>query len=235
MAQIDSIGRLGFRRGILSFDAVASSNQPPTPAFYVPFSTDLNATIGGGTLTGTGTGSPAIVGGKVDLTGGGSKYVSFAGTNNVNAATQTGCMRVKYTPNASGTPAAANRIALICQANNNNNNIVGFYHDLDGGLKIDILSNVGSTIFSGTQGAWSPTASQEYELELNWDITVGAIRIFIDGTQFGATRTSTGTRGTTVNLCRTGAAFTAAGTSDFLLRDLRVFNSVQHTGNYVPS
>lgn len=204
--------------------------------FYAPFTTDLNATVGGGTLTGTGTGSPAIASGKLNLKGGSLKYVTFAGANNVSNASQTGCVRFKYTPNYSGTPAAPKALVYFGKGASVLTNLIELFHNNDGGLKCDFFNSAGGAIIAPVSfGAWSPTAGVEYEIEMNWDLTAGAIRLFVDGTQQGSTNTSTGTRSTDVTNFTVGCYVGFTLVSDAEFRHVRVFNAVQHTANYTPA
>jgi hypothetical protein len=214
--------------------------RPTGAALYVPFSSDLNGVWGDGVLTGTGFGGAAISGGKLDLTGGVNKYVTFASAGNVSAALQTGAIRFSVTPNYSGTPSARQNFFAIGGASTNSNLTV--YHDSSTGyLYISIYNSSGTAIYSSYIQAglyWIPVAGTEYEFELNYDITGGTIRLFINGTLWGVSVSGTGTR-LSANLTNIwigairGAA--PAPSNNFSIRNIVFFNSVKHTGNYTPN
>jgi hypothetical protein len=76
----------------------------------------------------------------------------------------------------------------------------------------------------------------QYEFELNWDITAGASRLFVNGKQFGATITATGVRNSSIGLLRVGGGYdsTSPLASNFGIEKLIIFNTVQNTADYTP-
>jgi hypothetical protein len=70
-------------------------------------------------------------------------------------------------------------------------------------------------------------------VELNYDITNGATRVFINGKQLGDTQTDTGTRDSSIGLLRLGADVSASSiVANALFSDLLVFDAVQHTEDF---
>lgn len=197
---------------------------------------NLDYSLAGGSLTGTPTGAVIINNGKLDLTGGAAyKYVDYVATNNA-ASLQVGCMRVRITPNYSGTPATNQLFIRVAQANASSNNVCGFFHANTGQINLRIFNSSGASIITATLGLWAPVAGTTYEFEFNWDITTGATRLFIDGVQFGATQTATGTRSGAVALLRIGESQTIASNfANFSVEDVFIFSTVQHTANYTPA
>jgi len=204
--------------------------------FFANYDSNLDGNYGNGVLTGTPTGGAAVSGGKLDLRGGTTKYVSYVATGNADSL-QVGCIRFKYTPNYSGTPAADQNMFCLSQGLvNDNNSLVIRHNSVTGNIFLRTCNNVGSYINADVQvGAWSPVSGTEYEIEFNWDYTVGAARIFINGIQIGATETTTGTRSGAVASLRIGNFNTSDFTSDFEINDFMVFAYPQHTANYTPS
>ena len=83
-------------------------------------------------------------------------------------------------------------------------------------------------------GAWSPTANQEYEIELNYN-SYGTTRLFIDGVQKGSTINSSTARsaGDTIQC---GSDYTDSAPYGYgKYRLVYIFNTIQHTSNYTVS
>jgi uncharacterized phiE125 gp8 family phage protein len=212
---------------------VQQKDQRPTDAtFYVPYTSDLDGAWGGGVLTGTATGGASVSGGKLDLDGGTLQYVTYSATGNA-ASTQTGCIRFDVTPAYSGSPASDRSMIIISTGATGLVNAVWIYHSSAGNLTYSLYNSAGASIASAVASAWSPTATTEYEIEINWDITTGANRIFVDGTQLGATNVNTGTR-TAGDTIKVGTNGLNSMSPDFKIDNLVVFSTVQHTANYTP-
>jgi hypothetical protein len=77
-------------------------------------------------------------------------------------------------------------------------------------------------------GKFYPVLGTEYDIELNWDLTTGATRLFIDGVQLGDTKTDIQTRDNVVTI---SLAYTN-NTANYIIRDFGIFNTVQHTSNF---
>jgi len=202
--------------------------------FFAGYNTSINGDYGDGVLAGTAFGGAAISGGRLDLTGA-SKYVSYDADFNADSQ-QVGCLRFKVTPNYVGIPATTMRLISIAQSHGVVNNLLELSHFTTGEIKIDIYNNTGVAIVAFVSfGAWSQVSGTEYEFELNWDISSGATRLFIDGVQLGATLTQTGVRNTNIGLLRVGGGYAGAAFYDGYIDDVAIFNSPQHTANYVPA
>lgn len=202
------------------------------------YTSGLNLNYGGGTLTATNNGATHNAGaGTLEVKGSAAtRYVDYVGTGNADA-TQTGAIRLKVIPNYTGTPTTTQYFCRATQADNNANNSIGLSHSTLGNIQAQIFDSAGVAIVNGSFGsAWAPSAGTQYEIELNWDITTGANRIFIDGVQKGTTNTATGTRTNNVALLRVGERhIVATNYADFSLAAMRWFNTVQHTSNYTPT
>jgi hypothetical protein len=210
--------------------------RPVNATFYAAYTSNINGTWGNGVLTGTATGGASVSGGKLDLRGA-TKYVSYNAVNNANSY-QVGCIRFKYTPNYSGLPAASRTLFSITKESGSLLNLISIYHASSGNLYLIMNNYLGVVIIDegSPLGAWSPTAGVEYEFELNWDLTTGATRLFINGIQFGSTKTQTGTRSGTIGLFLIGSKYILGQLlADGYFDDILVFSTVQHTSNYTPS
>lgn len=233
-------GNYAFDSAVVEVDGGAGKLKdlrPSSATFYANYASDINGTWGDGVLTGTGTGSPVVTSGELDLTADAIQYVGYDPDANADSL-QTGCIRVLFRPNYSGTPITDQ--FFICQGNtsNSNNLLVVYHRSSNGNLRIVINNASGVNIVAVDLGAWSPVSGTQYEIEINFNLdaspTVGATRLFVDGTQFGSTQTGVGTRTDDFTIFRTGAFTNGAQKSNYKLDDLIVFSSVQHTANYTP-
>lgn len=187
--------------------------------------------VSAGSLTPSATNaSPGVTSGKLDLTANTSQWVEYAPTA-VESATQTGAIRFRYTPNYSGTPTNPMEIVGIGNTGNSINQVV-IEHFNDGSIYFEMWDSLGSIIFS-FGSPYSAVSGTMDEFEFNWDITAGATRVFQNGTQLGATNTSTGSRTTSIGGLWVGTnPQLAANGSNFSITDLVVYDAVQHTTTF---
>ncbi|MCP3679522.1 MAG: hypothetical protein GY782_04365, partial [Gammaproteobacteria bacterium] len=109
---------------------------------------------------------------------------------------------------------------------------IAIFHKNTGQLAVQIRDFNDVVIVNVDLGLWSPVSGQEYEIEFNYDVTTGEHRLFVNGTQFGATQTGTGVRDTNINLYRVGSSYTAAASSNFKVKEITTYSTVQHTADY---
>jgi hypothetical protein len=206
--------------------------RPAGATFYAPYTNSIDGSWGDGVVTGTPSGGAGIDSGALDLTYNDVRYVDYDADLNADSQ-QVGCRRILIEPNWSGSPASNQFIISNGQGASSNNNLIRIYVTTAGNLTVSISNSAGTTI--GTiSGAWSPTAGVIYEIEYNFDITAGASRLFVNGTQLGSTSTNTGTRDANIGLLRIGSDVFAGQTSNFKIHDVLIFDSVQHTTDYTP-
>lgn len=206
---------------------------PANSTCAATYTTDINLSWGGGVLTGVATGGAAVVSNQLDLAHNDVRYVSYDANLNADSQ-QIGAFKFKYTPNYSGTPTSNQMIILACEAASDNTNSIRIYHSTGGQLKIQIWDQ-NDILQVDFYALWSPTAAVPYEFELNYNGTIAATRLFIDGTQFGGTDATTFTRSVNITLLRIGNDYGGgANNSNFYIEDFIVFNAVQHTANYTP-
>ena len=208
------------------------SLQTPDTVWFATYTTAVNANwVEGGSGTGTASGA-TITSNRLDLSGGGAKYVTYDPTSNVDQATQVGAVKFKVTPQYSGNPASSYYYFAASLSDSDNKGKMRLWHDASGVFGLEVLNSVsGSIIASAGMGTFNPSSGTTYEIELNWDFNTGATRLFVDGTQSGVTKTDTGTRGT-INHFVIGAEYDNSGDNNNLIEDFVVFNTVQHTANY---
>lgn len=202
--------------------------------FYANYNTDINGSRGLGVLTGTAYGGASISGGKLDLAYGDQRYVDYVADLNADSQ-QVGCVRFKVTPNYSGAPANDRWFFAICQQNNSKNNLIELRQSNSGAyLRLHIYDKDGIFVVEHLCGQFLPVAGTEYEIEINWDFTIGATRVFVNGNQNGSTCTNTCLRSSNIGLLRIGNDYDKGAISDFKIDDFQVFSTTQHTSNYTP-
>jgi len=202
--------------------------------FYANYNSNINGNRGLGVLTGTAVGGASIVGGKLDLTGG-SKSVNYAADLNADSQ-QVGTIRFKYTPDYVGYPTNPSPLFTIAKANGDADNMIMVRLLTSGKIQIIITDFGGSTIIDYQYASlWDSVQGTEYEFELNYDFNTGATRLFIDGVQWGATQTGTGTRDSNISFLNIGANYNNIQFIDGYIDDFQVFSTVQHTTDYTPT
>jgi hypothetical protein len=202
--------------------------------FQATFDSGVDADVAAGSATGTLQGSATVSDGYANIIGGSTTTsVDYDAHLNADFA-QQGCINIKVVPQYSGTPTVNKQTWFITtRADGNGLNQISVWHnDSTGTMQVYIRSTTGTAIVNYVGPVWNPTASQEYEIELNWDVDTGATRLFIDGTQFGTTQTGTGTRDADNALFRLGNGASANLVPNFKVNEVRVWDTVQHTSDY---
>ncbi len=215
-------------------DGTVAVSPPADLTFHANYNTDIDGSVGDGTLTGTGTGLPTVSGGELLLNSDDTRYVTYGADLNADSQ-QVGAVRLVWTPNYTGSPSTDQSLFVISQAAGNTNNQILVEHLSTGNILVQIKSSTGTNITNAQIGSFSATSGTEVEFEYNYDYTGGSSRLFIDGTQFGPTMGGSGTRSASITLLRVGTDATASNTSNFKVNNITIFNTVQNTTTYVPS
>lgn len=216
-------------------DGIIGSVPPFSMTFHANYNTDLDGNIADGDLVGTPGGSPppTVNDGLLDLTGGTANYVDYDAILNADSR-QTGTIRLLWTPNYTGSPSVNTTIFNISKAPSDSTNSIKILHLSTGNLRLLMYDGTNS-FFLSFMASWTATADQEYEFELNYDITAGATRLFIDGNLLGVVQTATGTRSAAIGLIRIGSDESGVQASDFKVNNITIYNAVQHTEDYTPT
>lgn len=165
-------------------------------------------------------------GAALNLTGNEEKRVEY-NINNISGMIQTGTIDFMVKFNYTGFPSTNIGLIDIKNVADNNNRIV-ITHEIDGNLYFRIYNQIGVEIVN-ISFAW--VADLEWHnFEFNFDINVGETRAFIDGTQYGPTDISTGTRVNVTGFIAIGSV--ATNISNMFIDDLAFFSTVQHTTNF---
>lgn len=214
--------------GVAQLLAKTYSNE----LFFVDFNEDNNpnANRASGNKYATSVAAP-ISSGYLDLTGGTQTYVSYD-SDNLAGFTNTGCVRIGFVPDYSGSPPSGQYL-FSTSSNSGNTNIFIVQHELSGNMRIQIFNSAGGGLVD-INAAFVAVSGQAYVLEVNFDITSGASRLFIDGVQLGATSTSIGTRIENQNRFNIGISHSLNGVTSVKIDYLQLFSEVQNTANHTP-
>jgi len=219
-------------------DAAKMFRTSGPATFYASLRSDADADTSDGTGTGTETGTITYARDKAQFDDGSASYIDWDGTDNADSA-QVGCIRWDWWPSKRGTKQT---MVSICKAASDIDNLIQVSWEADDSIGIIIFDSTGSSVINSTLsgidiGESAPSGylngGTPYHFELNYDLTNGATRLFVNGKQLGTTFAATGTRDTSIDLIRMGAAYNAA-TPALNARgaNLVIFDSVQHTADY---
>lgn len=218
---------------LAEFSGGKAQHLLPTTVFC-NFNVDEDATAGDGTLTGVLFGDAVVTGGYLDMDGATSASgVEYLGLTGLSALQNTGCVRFRVVPNYTGSPAATNTFFYLSDdisAGGDNN--LTCQHLTNGEVRIGVGDSTAGFIVLEDLGTWSPSSGTEYEFELNFDISAGATRLFIDGTQHGSTATDTGTRTNGNKEVHLGTNQGKTQISNHKINEFMIFTEVQHTTTY---
>ena len=192
-----------------------------------------NADFSLGSPTGTLLGGAAVNLGILNLTVTDSAaYYSAIG--NINFA-QVGTIRLDVIPGYSGSPSNASIIFCTKKTaeGGDENSEIYLYHKSTGELFLIVRNNTGSLVIYSAMGSWSPVAGVSYNIELDYDFTAGATRLFIDGIQSGSTKTTTLTRSVSdIIYFRLGTYFDSVDWGNYSIDNIALFSTVQHTSAF---
>jgi hypothetical protein len=201
--------------------------------YFATFATSINGDYGFGSLVTTATGGAAIVGGYLDLTHSDVRYVDIEAPGNADF-TQTGTIKWILNPNYHDAPNSSQYLIDLYESAANDKNRIYLYHSgSNAALGYYVYDSAGTLIHAASLGDWFPTASTDYEFELTTNSTTGLHELRINGNLFGS-MSGTGTRTGTCTKLRIGSDKGGTYTSDFKIKNLVVFNNIQHIANYTP-
>lgn len=201
-----------------------------TPSFDLDYARD------GGSLTASINGSPTIDAtspkfGAGNLLLNDVEWLEYADTGLVSGLVQTGCISFWMKPNYSGAPGV-HQLMYFSASPGGDANYIDILHLSTSNLRFYLKTSAGVNIFT-IQAAWLPTAGTWYHIEANYDITTGASRLFVNGTQHSTTATATGTRTATSEVFRIGKT-TLTTAQNHHLDELQIYDAVQHTAGFTP-
>lgn len=236
----DSVGFV-FDPTLVEFDSGVArqiDQRPVNGAFAALFNEPgvFDANWGGGDLTATVSGVVSVGANGLGFTQGSPGMVIYDGNLNSTGLVQAGCVRFTVEVGYTGSPAGDIPFVLIAQGVASSNNTVLVTHKSDGQMNLTILTEASFIIEDVDLGVWAPVSGNSYEIEVNFDVTNGEIRLFVEGVQLGPTLTGVGLRTDSIFTIALGDIpwATQSAPESFVLRDVVLFNEVQHTADYAP-
>lgn len=208
---------------------VALDLTDPDLVFGARYRTSLfDADIGSG-LTATVVGIVRVIHG-LDLEDI-SRSVVFDATLNFATAVQKGTRSFKVTPNYTGSPANGQTLYIERKSLGDVKNQISIIHNAAGQLGVIMLDKFGAAITNTLLGNPGFVAGVEVSIELDFDIDVGDIRLFVDRSLFGSLISgATGTRQGNNSFVGVGAI--AGGKPDVFMRDFAAYDTVQHIADF---
>ena len=151
-----------------------------------------------------------------------------------NFAIQEGTIRFKYRPHYTGSPATDAPFAGMFNVNGSTDNMIWITHSSSGYIFLYFYDKTSVMHVALNAGMWNPTANQEYELELNYDLNAGDIYFLIDGALFYTDNTVVMSRDLNAVLLRLGNSQNKSAKAYYDIKDVQVFDRVMHITNYMP-
>lgn len=203
--------------------------RPDGATFHAGYAIDgsLNASWGGGSLTGTGFGGAVgadVSDGKVALVG--HKYIEYATPSNLTTGS-VGSIVYKIAPQYTGVPATHSahfHATSVESLTPGDMHVVHF--PSTGTILWMARTDTGTVILNATLPAWLPVAGQVYTFQFDWDFINGVSTLRIDGVQHGPTLTGTGTR-SAPGFFMIGTEAAKSLDANFDLHSFTVFNAPQ--------
>ncbi len=189
---------------------------------------------GGLTAVESESGAVAIASGKLALTGATPKKIVWSGNRNTPGL-GAGCIRFRYTPGYTGSPATIQDIFAMHDGPSSTRNGLNIQHLTNGTLTYTIRRWGTNTTGTADHASWAPTSGTEYEIELNWNMATNTYAFYIDGTRVGqggtGAYTPLGYDGNHGHI-RIGNDIndTSSTNGIFSIRDLLIFDTTQNTG-----
>jgi hypothetical protein len=212
-------------------DQIETYKSDTGAVLYASYDEDIDLTWAIGTLTGTGTGSPNVSGGRLDLTGGGTKYVRYDEDN--HDLTQTGAIRFKWTPDYNGVPPTIYYLLDLRSESPTAANRIALAHSATGGGNIFLFLNdsTGTPQLANAVAPVVAIADQVYEIELNFNFTSGLVELYINGVREYSNATLIFTRTASIDNIVLGSVTGGTTPQDCFFDNFIMFNEIQHSGS----
>lgn len=212
-------------------------NTPSAPKFVANYATSVDADSSAGSPTGTAFGTAAIVGGKLDLTGGNNSGVDYAGAGNADFR-QVGCINMKVIPNFTGLPDVDTDFMPYWSTTSSDGSTVnemGLFQSVgDGSLQFFVYDQNGSLLCDVTIPGFACVAGTMIEIEINYDLNSGFVWALINGVMAIMAVITAGIR-SAIGLLRVGNIGDTLRPVDIKVERVEVYDQVQHREDYTPS
>lgn len=220
------------RREPVYLDGAKIFRPHVAPTFRATFQNTTVPEVHGGVATATLSGDAAAKPYGLWFGGGGGAtgYVTYDADLNADSQ-QVGCIRwLWHGPNG----GAETCMISIAKASANSSNLIEVYEDMGAEtIKLRIKNSADADIIPlSTVGSIEWGYGDPVLFELNWDLTTGATRLFVNGKQLGSTFTQTGTRDASIAQLRFGADYSGAKDARAAISHVEIFSTVQHTEDH---
>jgi len=205
-----------------------------TGNFYASYLSDIDADTSDGSPTGVSSGGASVVNRSLDLAHDDVRYVTYDAASNIGSASQ-GCIRFQLKKAYPGFDPTSSQI-LFCLFDSTaagNENRILFYQSTNRYTYLRIYDPLGVLLVNASFGSTTISDTDWQEFEINWDLVTGEHRLYVNGTQKGSTGTGTGSRnlGDYFRVGAVGPTVNTAHKSYFYMRNLIIYDEVQHTGS----
>lgn len=159
-------------------------DQIPSGVFVAKYASNINATWvrGAASPTGTGNAGAAVAGGKLALTGGGDKHVTYDASA---MSSNKGSIRFNWTANYNGSPI--DQQSMFKFQDSGGNSVFQVLHLTNGNLFFLASDKDGNNILSNTITTFPAVLGEEHELEIQWDSDLQKVYVYGDGYKFWET------------------------------------------------
>lgn len=147
---------------------------------------------------------------------------------------QKGTLRIKVTFDYSGSPPALRYIFATGNTivANGLGSLIELHHDVSGNMILGTRNEIGSGTINSNLGSFSPVAGTEYEFELDIDSSALNGKLFINGAILGSVSVVSVGANPTRDFFYFGTYYLSNFTSSIFIRDIEIFNSVQHSSDF---
>lgn len=205
-------GKTEFTGGLVRQKAVSTGLS-----FLAEWTSGTGPDVGTGTITLNG--GAAVTGGFLNLVGNSGKNATLP---IAYAPVSIATLAFDFKPAYAGTPSVTQVFLSAVGAANANG--FDFYHGTNGHLFCRLFNSSGGGAVTVDFGAWVPVSGTTYRMVLQIDVTTGATKLFIDGSQLGSTDTSTQTRTNSFTVFYVGADFDGTEVFNGSIKNLFIYN-----------
>ena len=169
--------------------------------------------------------------GFVDFNQGDARALQYPADN--FKCDQTGTVKFLLKTGYTGTPAVNQTFFTAYNSSTSINNSIFIRHRSTGLLECRLYS--GATASTTSVAGWSPVAGQTYVIEMCFDKT-GSHRLFVDGVLVHTVSAVSGVRDISgVDRVIVGGYVTTGQVSNFLIKQLEMYDTELHTADYLPA
>jgi len=209
-------------------------NQPLDSSFGISFIKGESADWAGGNDNGSLIDGAYIEDDILKFPTSAYAYALWEGEDNT-LSDLTGAIRVKVIPNYNGSPSYTQDFFAMSAAGTINSE-VNIRHTTEGKFKLEFADESAVSYVYYSSSVWSPVSGTEYEIELNYNLSTQNLYLFVDGTLFYSVAMDSFSRShNDIDRIYLGRTRLSLNSHYHFVKELILFDDVQHTSNYTPS